>query len=263
MKGFLLIFKVKVAGTLSCVAAAILLFSINSFAQLNYKYVFQFRSVPGAKNFLATAAYDGLLWGNMDKQKPLYGYYKLGVTLGGSPTAAVFAEVAPIAPVIFKLQRSTTYRYLPSQVFDCENVYCYGVLDRTDFSVSMVAGYSNVVGLFSYLWRDLRLPTSSNSVLAEQELVAATGGNQHYNEMSLTLGYLLESKNIVGLHYTAGEFSEANHRSSSLYGVYRCKWRDWELTTGIGSYQSDQDYVGGNGVIFSIGKKIGDSLSLF
>lgn len=265
MKDKLLNFKVKVrlAGALRLSVLFTLIFCVNSHAQINYKLSGQYRSTPSATNFLGTVAYDGLLWGNVDRQKPLYGFYKLGLVLGGSPTAAAFVEVAPIAPIVFKLQKSSTYRFTKSAVFDCTTVYCFGVLDRTDFSITMGAGYKNIVGLVSYLWRDIRAPSSANLVVAEQELFTITSGNHYYNEMSITAGYLFEDKTLLGLHYTAGEISEGRRRSNSVYGVYRWQWNELDLTAGVGSYQTDQAYVGGNGVIFAIGKKFGDSLSLF
>lgn len=253
----------KVAGTLRHIASFALLFCVNSYAQINYKLSAQYRSTPSATNFLGSVAFDGLLWGNVDKQKPLYGYYKLGFTLGGSPTAAAFVEVAPIAPVVFKLQKSSTYRFTKSAVFDCTAVYCFGVLDRTDFSMTAGAAYKNIVGLVSYLWRDIRAPSSENLVVAEQELFTLTPGYHYYNEVSITGGYLFEDKTFLGVHYAAGEISEGRRRSSSVYGIYRWQWNELDLTAGAGSYQTDQAYVSGNGVIFAIGKKFGESLSLF
>ncbi|MEK6628376.1 MAG: hypothetical protein AABY53_07100 [Bdellovibrionota bacterium] len=253
----------KVAGTLRHVAVFVFLFCFNSHAQINYKLSGQYRSTPAANNFLGTVAYDGLLWGNVDKQKPLYGFYKVGLVLGGSPTAAAFVEVAPIAPVIFKLQKSSTYRFTKSSTFDCANVYCFGVMDRTDFSVTAGAAYNNIVGLVSYLWRDIRTPSSTNLVVAEQELFTLVPGRHYYNEMSITAGYLFEDKKMLGAAYSAGEISDGRRRSNSVYGFYRWRWNDLDLTAGAGSYQTDQSFVGGNGVIFAIGKKFGESLSLF
>ena len=37
----------------------------------------------------------------------------------------------------------------------------------------------------------------------------------------------------------------------------------FDLTAGVGSYESDQTAISGNGILFVIGKKFGDSLSLF
>lgn len=242
---------------------AITIFFIFAKAETNYKVLAQYRTVPSALNVLATGSYESLLWGEVDKKKPLYGYYKVGAALGGSPTAAAFLEVAPIAPIVFKIQKSMTYRFTKSQVFDCKNVYCYGVIDRTDASVSAAAGYNGYVGVLSYLWRNLNAPSSENSVMAEQELFLTTSGEHFYNELTLAVGYMLEDKKMIGLYSTAARFSDGDRKSNSLYAVYRWPWQEWDLTGGVGQYRTDEAFVGGQGVIFTIGKKFGESLALF
>lgn len=238
-------------------------FCLNSFAQINYNLKAIYRSTPSASNISGTVAYEKLLWGEANKKQPLYGYYKLGAVLGGSPTAGAFIEFSPVAPLVIKYQKSATYRFTKSSVFDCENVYCYGVLDRSDLSISLAAGHGNVVGLASYLWRDIRTPQSSNLVVAEQELFTTASGNHAYNEMSLTMGYVFDEEKVLGLHYTAAEFSDGYRRSNSIYGIYHWKWNELDFTAGAGRYDTDQAYVSGTGVLFMIGKKFGESLSLF
>lgn len=232
-------------------------------AEVTYKATAAYRSVPSSANIVTNGAYEGLLWGKVDKQNPMYGYYRVGVVLGLAPTTAVFAEVAPIAPLVFKLQQSMTYRFAKSQIFDCKTVYCFGVANRTDATVSLAGAYQGFVGAATYLWRNLTLPSSENSVMSELELFLTTPGEHFYNEMTVTVGYQLEDKKIIGLHHTSGRFSDGDRKSSSLYAVYRFPWQDWDLAAGVGSYTTDQAYVGGQGVVFSIGKKFGESLSLF
>lgn len=232
-------------------------------AEVSYKTALQYRSVPSSTNIIASGAYEGLLWGTIDKKSPMYGFYRVGAVLGGSPTAGVFAEVAPIAPIVFKLQQSMTYRFTKSQIFDCSSVYCHGVTNRTDASVSLAGGYQEFVVVASYLWRNITLPQSENSVMSELELFLSTPGQHFYNEMTVAVGYQLDEKKTLGLLHTSGRFSDGDRKSSSFYAVYRFPWQDWDLVAGVGNYTTDQAYVGGQGVIFSIGKKFGESLSLF
>lgn len=240
-----------------------LLISAHAFAGINSSYKIQYRSAPGALNILATMAYEDILWGQLSKDKPLYGYYKLGAVLGGSPTFGAFVEVAPFAPLVFRYQKSMTYRFLKSSNFDCATVYCYGVLDRNDFSVQLGAGFGQIFAVASYLWRKLNLPESSNPVMAEQELFTGLPGEQSLNELGVTIGYLLSDERIVGLHYTSAEFSESKKQSRTAYGIFHWKWSGLDLTAGAGRYESDQTNISSNGVLFVVGKKFGDSLSLF
>ena len=242
-----------------------------TFSQVHYKLNLQYRSTPSAKNIVGTAAYDGLLWGSVDKELPLYGYYKLGVVAGGAPTMGTFFELAPVAPLVFKFQKSSTYRFLESSIFDCVEVFCYGTVDRTETSVSLGLGYKSIVGVLSYLNRDIRSPASSKLVLLEQENFLVVPGHQTYHEMTIFSGYKLNPQQILGIHYTMGEISEGSRQIRALYGIFQWKWH-WtseekddllDVTLGLGSYQTDQDYVSGNGILFAIGKKFGESLSLF
>lgn len=255
MRGKLLNYKIIVFFALA--------YSLNSHSQINYNLKAMYRSTPAATNIVGTLIYEKLLWGEVNKKKPLYGYYKLGAVLGGSPTVGAFVEFSPIAPVTLKYQKSITYRFTKSSVFDCEKAYCFGVLDRNDILMSLAAGYDRVVGVASYLWRDIKAPESSNLVMSEQELFLTTPGSHFYNEVSLTAGYLFENKNVLGVHYTAGEISDQNRRSHSLYGIYHWKWNEIDLTVGAGRYDTDQADVAGSGVFFVIGKQFGERLSLF
>ncbi len=234
-----------------------------SFAQMNYDLKAGYRSTPAGNNIAATAQYDSLLWGAADKEKPWYGYYSVGFTLGGAPTAAAFVQVAPIAPLIFELQKSATYRFSNSAVFDCDRIYCFGVSDRTEASATILGGYGNIVGFITTLWKNIRLPDSSNPVLSELEYFAATPGEHFYNETTAALAYRLDEEKSAGIVYSSGRFSEGDRKTNSAYGVFRWKWQELDLTGGLGQYNSDQPGIGGTSFIFAIGKKFGECLSLF
>ncbi len=234
-----------------------------AFAEVNSSFKFQYRSKPGAMNVTGVVAYDDLLWGKVSKETPLYGYYRLGAVAGGSPTLGAFIEVAPIAPLVFRYQKSITYRFLKSSSFDCATSYCFGAFERSDFSVQLAAGYGRVIGVASYLWRNLNAPESSNPVVAEHELFTVSSGEHSYNEAGLTAGYLLRDSSVVGLTYTSAVISEGNRRSNSIYGIYHWKWNGFDLTACAGRYDTEQPDVSATGVLFVIGKKFGESLSLF
>lgn len=247
----------------SAILLVLIAFGLSSVAAVNSSYKFSYRSVPSALNFSGQFVYEELLWGKVSKERPFYGFYKVGAVVGGSPTLGAFIELVPVAPLVIKYQQSMTYRFLKSSVFDCTGAYCFGVLNRRDFSVQMAAGYGQIVGVTSYLWRKLNAPESSNPVVAEQELFTTTSGDHSYNELGVTIGYLLNEERVVGVHYTSAEISEGNRRSNSVYGIYHWKWSGLDLTTGAGRYESEQVNISGGGVFFIIGKKFGESLSLF
>ena len=148
------------------------------------------------------------------------------------------------------------------QIFDCKNVFCYGVIECMDVSTKLVFGHGRFVGYGSYLWRSVSLPESSNPVLAEIELVSASPGTHAYNEYSIAAGIKFED-DFAGLIYSSGVFSEGKKRSDSAYAIYNWKLNDFDLSFGAGTYHTDESEVSGSGVIFAISKKFGESLSLF
>lgn len=241
---------------------AFLLFSFPVAAEWNESISAGYRSVPQGQNFQGTIAYDRLLWGEVNREKPLYGYVRAGVRVGGAPTGAVFLQVAPVAPLIFEVQKGATYRYTPSNIFDCKNIFCYGVTERTDVSAKLAFGSGSFVGYASYLWRSITLPESSNPVLAEIELVMASKGNHGYNEYSIAAGVKF-ADDFAGLIYSRGIFSENKKRSESAYAVYSWKFNEFELSTGAGTCNSDESGVSGSGVFLAMSRKFGESLSLF
>lgn len=244
-------------------ALLVLFLGLRAIGEVNSSFKFQYRSKPGAMNVSANVAYDDLLWGKFSKETPLYGYYKIGALAGGSPTLGAYIEVAPIAPLVFKYQKSMTYRFLKSSSFGCDTSYCYGTMERSDFSVQLAAGYGRVIGVASVLWRNLTVPESSNPVVAEQELFTLSSGEHSYNETGLTMGYLMRDSSVVGITYSSAVLSEGNRHSSSIYGIYHWKWNGFDVTAGAGRYNTDQPDVSATGVLFVIGKKFGESLSLF
>ncbi len=240
-----------------------LLFSSIAFAQFQQRYTLSYRSNPAGMNAVGSLTYSGLMWGTKEKGNPLYGYYKIGGQLGGAPTAAVFLEVAPIAPVVFEVQKSATYRFLNSSVFDCNNFYCFGVTERTDYSVRAAGKYEDFMFIGSYMWRDIKVPESSKPVMLELENFTVLSGDHKFNESTLFFGYGLWTGDTLGIVYTQGEFSDLSRRYNSSYGIYHWKKNGIAYTAGIGNFNTDQPNLSGSSLIFSIGKTIGESLSLF
>ena len=122
------------------------LFSFPTFAELNAKIDLSLRTKPLQYNGGLTGAYDGRLWGEVDRTKGLYGFYRVGARLGGSPTAAAFVQVAPIAPVIFEIQKGTTYRFIKTSATDCDTYECLHRIDRTDYSMRLGLLKRNGIG---------------------------------------------------------------------------------------------------------------------
>lgn len=241
----------------------IFLISFVAQAELQQKYSISYRTTPAGLNPMASLSYDSLLWGDGNKQNPLFGFYKFGIQLAGAPTANVFVELAPIAPLVFSVNKSLSYRFLNSSVFDCNRFYCFGSIDRTDYLIKAAAKFNNIAFVGSYMWRELSTPDSSKPIMLELENFSVLNGNHKYNEFVFFTGYQRPTDDMLGVLYINGKLPDLSLASNSVYAVYHWKHNELSYTVGLGNYSTDQANVGGTSMIFSIGKTIGESLSLF
>lgn len=232
-------------------------------AEFQQKYSLSYRTTPAGLNPMASLSTDRLLWGSGDKQTPFYGFYKIGIQVAGAPTANIFIELAPIAPLVFSVNKSLSYRFLNSSVFDCNRFYCFGSIDRTDYLIKTAAKFYDFAFVGSYMWRELTAPDSSKSVMLELENFSVLNGKHKYAEFVLFAGYQRPVGDTLGVLYINGKLPDLNLVSNSIYGVYHWKYRELSYTIGLGNYNTDQANIGGTSVLFSIGKTIGESLSLF
>lgn len=247
--------KILIAGSL--------LFTFNVRAADHYSFDARARSAPTIGNVQATANYDQMLWGEKTPDNPLYSYLRVGARGGGSPTYAGFLQIAPIAPVIFEVQKGITHRFLKISGFNCSEIECKGKMDRTDYSVRLLAAVKDFVIMAHFMWREIRTETIATIVGLEYEFFEVTPGFHRFMESTWTLGYKLSSGNMVGVVSTQGEISEGNRRSQSIHAIYRFPYQDFSLVAGIGNYKSDQNDLNQMSAIFSATYQWGERLSLY
>ncbi len=237
--------------------------SIISHAETHYLLDASLRTQPSAKNLVGTAAYDGMLWGVADKKNPLYGYYRVGLRAGGNPSYAAFLQIAPVAPLIFEIQRGDTHRFFDISSINCDLVECKGKVERTDYSIRLLAAYESIFFSGTALWRELRTSNNSKLVGLENELFVVTSGFHRYFESNITLGYQLPGEHLAGVTYTSGLLSEGDRKISTVYGFYQLPYKGFSVTLGAGEYKSDApDQDGFSGVLL-ISKEWGEKLSLY
>ncbi len=232
-------------------------------ADFNYSIDAKARSLPTVGNLQFTANYDQLLWGEKKEDNPLYGYLRAGVKAGGSPTVAGFLQIAPIAPVIFEVQKGITQRFLKISGLACSDVECKGKIDRTDYSIKLLGAFKELIFVGNVIWREIRTESSTQLIGLEYEFFEVSPGMHHFLETSWVLGYKLDPNQVVGLMGTNGEISEGNRRFSSLYGIYRFPYQDLNLAVGLGNYKSDQNDLNQLSTIFTATYQWGPRLSLF
>ncbi len=239
-----------------------MLISNYAMAQSHYSLELSSRTKPYGTNLLATAAADKLLWGKEDKSNPIYGYGSIGAQVGGSPTAAIFAKLAPIAPIIFEVQKSKTYRFIKSSEFDCSSNQCLSSVDRTDYSVKLLAGYKNLVGSFSALWRDVKSKETTKPTALELEYFSVPAGTHRFIQTGAIVGYKTSNQQFFGFTLNNGYISNINKKFTNYYGLYHFEWKELNWLVGAGHYQTNEANISGNGALISISKNFGESLGL-
>lgn len=240
------------------------LFTVSSaLAEMNYSIDGRFRSKPSAFNAWGTVGYDGLLWGEYNREKPMYGYYRVGGRFGGSPNYAAFVQVAPIAPLVFEVQKGNTHRFMSINTIDCDLVECKGKVERTDYIVRLGAAYKDFVFGGGAMWRELKTEDSTKAIGLELEMFTVSPGFHRYFETNFVAGYKLANGHMVGATVINGVVSEGERKMSAAYGIYRLPWNDFTITGGLGSYKSDQPDQDGTSAILTFGRTWGERLSLF
>lgn len=235
-----------------------------SFADVHYSLNLVGRTKPATANPTGTVAYDGMLWGEYNKEKPLYGFYRVGARAGGNPSYGAFVQISPIAPLVFEVAKGTTNRFLKINTLDCDQVECKGKVDRTDYIIRAAAAKGNWVFLGSALWRDIKTEDSPKTIGLEAEFfVVPAGTTTKYTETSFTLGHKLGEDKLVGVMVTNGSLPDYSLKNSSAYAIYRDRWTDYNWAVGAGSFRSDMPDQDGFSAIFSISRTWGDRLSLF
>lgn len=245
------------------VLTTILMISASAMAEVNYSLTYQGRSYPTANNLVGTISYDGMLWGKFSKEDPSYGYFRIGEKAGGAPSYAAYLQVAPIAPIVFEIQRSYTHRFTKISILDCDAVKCDGRVTRTDYSIRAAAALKNFIFLGNATWREIETPEANTAVGLEFELFTVSPGTHQYFETVLLAGYQLPENHIVGLLAINGELKNQNRKSSSAYVVYRFPWREYAVSTGAGNYTSNENDKSDFSAILSVSRNWGESLSLF
>lgn len=245
----------------SCALFCILLNS--ALAETNYKLELSTRTKPKGTNFVAEAAYDHLLWGEQNKTKPLYGYARVGAKIGGSPTLAAFVQVAPIAPLIFEVSKSTTKRFLKSSEFNCDQYECIKTVDRIDLSARAVFGYKDFFGSTSFVYREIKTKSNIRSTALELEyFIIPSGTTESYRSHNILLGQKFGEDLAFGLAYEKGQIKNLNKRYENSVGFCKFLWKDVNWVAGAGHFGSTESGITGNGAFLSISKKFGETLSL-
>ena len=237
--------------------------SLGAHAEISYELETALRTDPRAMNMTIKINYDFLLRGEVSKENPFYSYARAGLAAGGSPTLGAFIEYAPVAPLIFSVQKNWTHRFLEASRFDCENNQCKKNIDRTDYGVRGVLGYQNIFFSQSYILRELKTDSDVLPVYIEQEHALVSSGFHRFQEATSILGYQISKEQIAGVLYTSAWLSEGSFRSHTASVFYRQLCGDFSLTFGLSQYKYEQFNIQGPAGFITLNFSQGEKLSLF
>ncbi len=223
------------------------------------------RMRPTSYNAVGLLAYDGLLWGEGDKTKPTaYGFYRVGAKAGGSPTAAALVQIAPVAPLVFEVQKGTALRFFKLSATDCDQYECHKNIERTDYSVRLGAAYKKFIFSLKGTWREIKTANSTKSVYLELESFHVNPGYYTYFEANTAVGYKLDELRTTGLIYIGGVISDGDRDFKSIYGFYSQKHGDYSFTGAAGYYDAqDLRKYTGLSLLALVGWSFGENLSLW
>lgn len=242
---------------------AIFFLALTTHAEFHYEIEGALRTDPRAMNMTAVVAYDHLLRGEFSKENPFYSYARAGLIAGGSPSAGVFLEYAPIAPLIFSVQKNVTHRFQNASRFDCETYQCKKNIDRTDYAVRGVVGLHKFFFSQSYLWRELRTESDSLPFYLEQEHGVVPEGYHRFAKATSILGYQISDEQIAGILYLATWLSEGHFYSHTASAFFRQQCGGFSLTFGVSQYNHEQFDIRGPAGFITLNFDQGKKLSLF
>lgn len=235
----------------------------NAWASWNGNADFSFRTDPRAMNLTGSIAYDQLLRGEASKENPFYSYARLGFIAGGCPSIGAYLDYAPIAPLIFSVQKGYTHRFHNNSRVDCQSYQCQKNVDRTDYSVRGIVAYEKFFFTQNYIWREIKTDEDLNRMYLEQEHFVAPSGFHRFTEANSILGYMISDQQQAGFLYTTNRLSEGGFRSHTASVFFRQKWGDLSLTAGVSQYKNEQFDIEGPAGFISLKFDQGKKLSLF
>lgn len=241
----------------------IFLASLWTHAEYSYELEAVLRTDPRATNMAAKFNYDYLIRGEFSKETPFYSYARAGLVAGGSPSLGAFIEYAPVAPLIFSVQKNWTHRFLDASRFDCETNQCKKNIDRIDYGVRGVLGYENIFFSQSYALREIKTDSEVRTIYIEQEHALISSGFHRFQEATSILGYQISKEQIAGVLYTSSWISEGGFRSHTASVFYRQQCGDFSLTFGLSQYKYEQFDIQGPAGFVTLNFSRGEKLSLF
>lgn len=232
-------------------------------AEISYELEAALRTDPRAMNMTAKFNYDHLLRGEFSKEDPFYSYARAGFIGGGSPTFGAFVEYAPVAPLVFSVQKDWTHRFQKMGRFDCETSQCQKNIDRTDYSARVIVGYQKFFFSQSYTFRELKTDSDSQPIFLEQERALVPSGFHRFQKVTSIVGYQISEEQMAGVLYAGTWLSETADRSHTASVFFRQECGDFSLTFGLSQYKYEQFDIQGPAGFISLNFSQGQKLSLF
>ena len=235
-------------------ATCVILHGINALANWDYQASFFGRTLPFGGIPSGTVGYNFLVWGEDPRpQLPQngpptgtgadwrFGYVRPYFTAQSNVfTSRAIGEIDLFPVSIFGVTLGQAYqaRINQSTQFDCTQVLCGGVLNRSYVRLQTVVGTHGfyAAGWLRFDW--ISHPDSSMSFLEESTALVGAPGSDRMAHLTVALGYSPNQEWIVGASAVQSRVLTSSHQSftSFLFGNYYTG--PWSFLLGAGTYSS-------------------------
>lgn len=223
------------------------------------------RSYPFSGTVDAQFKSEKLLWDVREKARWKFSMIQSKLTLASHGLAEVGLSFFPVGILELGGHFSTTSRFYETKNFDCTIVICKGILGRTSVFARFLAGQEIPQGqLFTYLSSSLttaKLDDDSKPFVDEVEKLLGKAGGDELRASSFGFG-LKRSDGTFLVLLRQAQYKDTKDQNEMAYLIYRTQFEEYNLSAGIGQYQSNR-FDSGLSAVFGVSVVDGVTASLF
>jgi|TARA_Y100000768_G_C23888945_1_gene639118 hypothetical protein len=244
-----------------------ILWSLNTYAQFDFKYWAQARSYPSLGGSLnINLGHNYLLWGDQ-QQGVFYGLWRNSIEASSTIVVSHYQAQTLFYPVSFfgigagrQVQNSDYQDYT---YYDCQKIRCKGNLTKNYTLAKLALGYAKFISTFRYKYSLNEYDQNKEQLpVGEYDYILQVSPN---NEKQISRDYLLgikHNKNVYGIASEYVEFLISKKSYNMDLIIYQKNLNSFKMLLGVGQLSTSDQKKGAIGII-RLTHEIAPSLSLF
>lgn len=237
-----------------------------------------FRNYPSGFSAGVESKLTQYLWGEQAHQEKadsiLYGIIQEHLQVASHGLIGGVISLYPISFIRLRTSKSIVSRYYETSTLPCKSIYCYGNIQRDNYSISIALGYENYIFVPELEMSHQKPQSNLKNYGSEDEILVGRAGGDEIKTVSHFIGYKNNLKSIVGLYVKSSETRFFKNNALFRYFVYQqplsldaeildIKNSNINVKTGIGFFTSTWVPNPQFSIFIGLSGGIGDDPSLF